>query len=118
MFADRLFHFGLHPPPSTVAQTAQLGAVTLSRVRQFLCAIRGHDLFLHFERRRLSVQCARCGWDSPGWTIDRCMSRPHPSEERPRVRGAFTLASGRPLDCRERSCMQQTVRSEKALVAN
>jgi len=41
----------------------------LTHVGQFLCAIRGHELFMYFEPRRLSLRCASCGYDSPGWEI-------------------------------------------------
>jgi hypothetical protein len=40
-------------------------------VGQFLCAIRGHELFMHFEPRRLSLRCESCGYESPGWEIGR-----------------------------------------------
>jgi hypothetical protein len=82
MFADRLLHVGLYAPPMSAAQIARLAFLALSRVRQFLCAIRGHDLRLHFERRRLSLQCSMCGWDSPGWTIDRSAPQPHANGDR------------------------------------
>ena len=45
-----------------------------ARIRQGLCALRGHDLLLHFESNRLSLRCASCRWESPGWTIA-CGSR-------------------------------------------
>jgi hypothetical protein len=38
--------------------------------RQALCGLRGHDLWLLFEPTRLSLRCASCGWNSPGWTIN------------------------------------------------
>jgi hypothetical protein len=40
-------------------------------VGQFICAIRGHELFMHFEPRRLSLRCESCGYESPGWEIGR-----------------------------------------------
>jgi hypothetical protein len=43
----------------------------LALVRRKLCAIRGHDLLLRAESRRLSLRCLDCGWESPGWVIDR-----------------------------------------------
>lgn len=36
-----------------------------------LCAMRGHDLFVHVETHRLSLRCRDCSWESPGWLIDR-----------------------------------------------
>jgi hypothetical protein len=37
------------------------------RVRQFLCGLHGHDALLHFEHGRMSLQCASCGYETPGW---------------------------------------------------
>lgn len=41
----------------------------LCRVRQGICALQGHNLLLHFETDRLSLRCATCGWDTPGWIV-------------------------------------------------
>ena len=54
----------------------------LGHLNQFLCAIRGHELFLRFEPRRLSLRCESCGYESPGWEIG-----PPPSDA-PRARRA------------------------------
>jgi hypothetical protein len=40
------------------------------RARQTMCALRGHDMVLHFEPRRLSMCCLCCGVRTQGWTID------------------------------------------------
>jgi hypothetical protein len=69
-------------PVRVAWRNAQTAPQALSRVRQVLCAIRGHDLYLNFERRRLSLQCALCGWDSPGWTLERSEPQPHATGER------------------------------------
>jgi hypothetical protein len=37
-------------------------------LRETLCALRGHDLLLHFERgRRVCLRCAKCGHETFGW---------------------------------------------------
>jgi hypothetical protein len=41
----------------------------LTRFRQLLCALRGHDNLMQFEKERLSLQCASCGHESPGWAL-------------------------------------------------
>jgi hypothetical protein len=41
----------------------------LECLQRWLCALEGHNLLLHFESNRLSLRCANCGWDTPGWTI-------------------------------------------------
>lgn len=39
------------------------------KVRQFICGLHGHDALLHFERDRISLQCASCGYETPGWDV-------------------------------------------------
>ena len=39
------------------------------KVRQFLCGLHGHDALLHFGRGRISLQCASCGYETPGWEV-------------------------------------------------
>jgi hypothetical protein len=43
----------------------------LGHLGQFLCATRGHELFMHFEPRWLFLRCESCGYESPGWEIGR-----------------------------------------------
>jgi hypothetical protein len=38
-------------------------------LRQAMCSLRGHALMMHFESKRLTLQCASCGHTTPGWTI-------------------------------------------------
>lgn len=44
-------------------------------VRQFLCGLHGHDALLHFEDGRISLLCASCGHESPGWEFGRRAAR-------------------------------------------
>lgn len=39
-------------------------------VRQMFCGLRGHDTMLHFENERMSLQCASCGHETPGWELN------------------------------------------------
>ncbi len=41
----------------------------VSRMRQFVCGLHGHDELLQFERGRLSLKCASCGHETPGWNL-------------------------------------------------
>ena len=41
----------------------------LGRTQQRLCALQGRNLLLHLETHRLSLCCATCGWDTPGWSV-------------------------------------------------
>ena len=40
-----------------------------TRMRQFVCGMHGHDELLQFERGRLSLKCASCGHETPGWNL-------------------------------------------------
>jgi hypothetical protein len=39
--------------------------------RHTMCGMHGHELLLHFERTRVTLQCANCGYQTTGWNIDR-----------------------------------------------
>jgi hypothetical protein len=41
----------------------------LDRLHQMFCSLRGHDNYLQFEQSRLSLRCASCGHESPGWAL-------------------------------------------------
>jgi hypothetical protein len=38
--------------------------------KRLICAVRGHEDYLHFEKDRVYLQCVACGYESPGWTVD------------------------------------------------
>ena len=38
-------------------------------LRRAGCGLGGHMMLRHFEPGRLSLQCVRCGEQTPGWTI-------------------------------------------------
>jgi hypothetical protein len=46
------------------------------RMRQFLCGLHGHDALLHFEDGRMSLLCASCKYDTPGWDCSGAITRP------------------------------------------
>lgn len=72
MFAERLLHeVVLHRRSFSAAQAQEWARGLLASVHRGLCAMRGHDVILHLEPRRLSVRCVDCGWESRGWMIDR-----------------------------------------------
>jgi len=41
----------------------------MGSITRFLCALRGHEEYLHFEKNRVYLQCVACGHESPGWTV-------------------------------------------------
>lgn len=45
-------------------------AVFMSPLQRLICAIRGHEDYLHFDKNRVYLQCISCGYESPGWTIE------------------------------------------------
>jgi hypothetical protein len=45
-------------------------------VHRGTCVLRGHDLSFWFEPRRLSLRCTTCGYQTPGWIVDRPDTQP------------------------------------------
>jgi len=39
--------------------------------QRLLCAVRGHEGYLHFEKNRVYLECVACGYESPGWSISK-----------------------------------------------
>jgi len=48
----------------------RLGGRGIERLRQMFCGLHGHDTMLHFERDRMSLRCASCGHETPGWELN------------------------------------------------
>ena len=42
----------------------------MGSLKRLICAFRGHEEYLHFEKNRVYLECVACGHESPGWTID------------------------------------------------
>jgi hypothetical protein len=60
-------------------------------LRQLICALRGHEEYLRFEKNRVYLECVSCGYESPGWTTERPISV-HPFRAR-----ESSSSSGKPL---------------------
>jgi hypothetical protein len=41
------------------------------RAGQLRCSLTGHNVLLRYQPTKLSLQCATCGYESPGWEIER-----------------------------------------------
>lgn len=41
----------------------------LRRVQVLVCSLHGHDSVLQYERTRVFLRCASCGFESPGWEV-------------------------------------------------
>ena len=52
-----------NPEPDNVLSRAAV------QLRQFVCGLHGHDTLKHFERGRMSLLCASCGYETPGWDV-------------------------------------------------
>ena len=50
---------------------AQLFQRVSKRAGQMRCGITGHNVLLRYEPTRLSLQCSTCGYESPGWELER-----------------------------------------------
>jgi hypothetical protein len=46
-------------------------ARAFEHVQQFACGLHGHDALLHFEKGRLSMRCTSCGYQTPGWDLQK-----------------------------------------------
>jgi hypothetical protein len=42
----------------------------LALMSQLACGFRGHDSLLQFEDERISLRCASCGHETPGWELN------------------------------------------------
>jgi hypothetical protein len=70
------------------------------QVGRFLCGLQGHQIMLHFEPNRLSLQCSLCGYESEGWEVGRPMTaRRHANNPQARRERRRTL---RPLPTKAR----------------
>jgi hypothetical protein len=48
---------------------------SLARLRQFYCALHGHDRLLRFAGERMFLECVSCGHESPGWELNEAPPR-------------------------------------------
>jgi hypothetical protein len=39
-------------------------------LKQIGCSVTGHKAEIELSTGKLALKCARCGWESPGWTLD------------------------------------------------
>jgi hypothetical protein len=56
-----------------------------SQLRQFVCGLHGHDSLMHFEQGRISLLCASCGHETPGWEVKASSLQRTRSESSPRI---------------------------------
>jgi hypothetical protein len=58
-------------------------------VRQFFCGLTGHDDGVKLQRKRMVLECARCGRVTRGWTLDGPEPEPETEQARRRKRSRF-----------------------------
>jgi hypothetical protein len=58
------------PGATTTIRAIALMRLAVWQLREGVCGLRGHDMVLHFEPERLSLQCLACGARTQGWAID------------------------------------------------
>jgi len=69
---------------------------TARYARQAVCGARGHAMHLGFRPHRLFLQCAQCGYESPGWEIGaRCARQCRPRADRNGWRSSSGTSSSR-----------------------
>jgi hypothetical protein len=56
--------------PQMAMYASYLAGHLMGSIRRLICAIRGHDDYLHFEKNRVYLECVACGHESPGWTVE------------------------------------------------
>ena len=61
-----------HEGLQATAGSARAGgfARLTTKLSQLVCGMGGHDTLLHFEDERISLRCASCGHETPGWQLN------------------------------------------------
>ncbi len=87
-------------PVATTAEVTTRGVFLRlwKRIQFLLCSLHGHDPLLHYDQNRVFLRCASCGYETPGWELDK---------RRPRIRfrgdtERLYMATGRSFESEER----------------
>jgi hypothetical protein len=62
----------LNEAPASHTPTPNAGGIfarLLESMGEFCCGLQGHDMLMRFEQKRVYLQCASCGHESPGWEV-------------------------------------------------
>ena len=68
MATDTAQSLTTNPATENVATNNVLSRAAMG-LRQFMCGLHGHDTLKHFEHGRISLLCASCGYETPGWEV-------------------------------------------------
>ncbi len=52
------------------------------QARQLICGVGGHDMLMHFDKKRVSLVCTNCDYESPGWKLPGASEIRQPSAHR------------------------------------
>ena len=52
------------------AHSTGFGSRVMTSLREMFCGLTGHDAMLNFEQERMSLRCASCGHETPGWELN------------------------------------------------
>ena len=61
-----------HEGLQTTANSAHTGGFDrlTTKLSQLVCGVRGHDALLNLTHERISLRCASCGHETPGWDLN------------------------------------------------
>jgi hypothetical protein len=65
-----LLKVGSDPAETASAWFEQFVQRATRRAGQLRCGMTGHNILIHYEPARLSLQCTTCGYESPGWELE------------------------------------------------
>jgi hypothetical protein len=69
--------------PAVADALARCRCALARRVWRLACGVCGHQMLMHYEADRLSLRCALCGRDTPGWELGRRVKYPQRVNARP-----------------------------------
>jgi len=72
MVLDNVFKFHARAKPAKAEATNVFFRVLTTLWTQwarFWCGLHGHQIMLHFEPNKLSLQCGLCGYETDGWDV-------------------------------------------------
>jgi hypothetical protein len=60
--------------PPLLEMVVRLVFVLAQQIARRWCGFQGHQIMLHFEPNKLSLQCSLCGYATDGWEVGRPMT--------------------------------------------
>jgi hypothetical protein len=60
--------------PPLLDVVVRLFFTLLRQIARMWCGFQGHQIMLHFEPNKLSLECSLCGYATEGWEVGRPMT--------------------------------------------